>query len=63
MLQAVKTYQTKIKKTRLGFRYSQIDDFVVIALSTSVPCNLETQFQNESNCFNRRVAVKFLLFF
>ena len=28
----------------------------------AVSCNLETQFQNEFNCFNRGVTVIFLLF-
>lgn len=63
MLQAIKSYQTKIKKNETWFSLFPNLAFVVIALSTSVPCNLETQFQNEFNRFNRRIAVVFLLFF
>ena len=63
MLQAVKTYQTKIKKNETWFSLFPYLAFVVIALFASVPCNLEAQFQNEFNRFNRRVAIVFLLFF
>ena len=58
MLQAVKTYQTKIKNETWFSLFPNLA-FVVIALSTSVPCNLETQFQNEFNRFNRRVLIIF----
>lgn len=62
MLQAVKIYQTKNKKNEIWFSLFPNLAFVVIALSTSVPCNLETQFQNEFNRFNRRIAVIFFFF-
>ena len=54
MLQTIKTYQTQTKKNETWFSLFPNLAFVVIALSTSVPCNLEAQFQNEFNGFNRR---------